>query len=576
MTKKDAEASSTPPDPIVAHDLILRVEEAEATLAAIRAGEVDALVISADGTPRVFVLKGADFAHRTLLESLNEGAMTIAGDGTILFANRKLAEMLGRPLGKVLGASLSGFVGPEEAEALSALLAQAKGGSAKGEVSFVQASGAQVPVMLSIRDAGEEDPTFTGVATDLTPLKAAEAALRQVNDELEARVAARTAELVKANEALREADRRKDEFLSMLGHELRNPLAPILTAAEMIRMSAQGDARVERFRSVIERQARNLSRLVDDLLDVSRITRGTITLQTMLVDLGTIVRSAVDAARPLIDASGHTLGVSLPAAPVLVQGDPTRLEQVIVNLLNNAAKYTEHGGQIALSVEQDKAGVTTTIKDNGIGMPEDLLPRVFDLFVQGERALDRSQGGLGIGLTLVKSLISMHGGSVEARSEGVGKGSEIVVRLPHVRREGPSAKAHPAEEAPASVQRALVVEDNADAADMLSELLGLWGYDVRAAQNGEEGVTLAATFRPHVVLVDIGLPGMDGFEVARRLRATRPTSQALVIGVSGYGQETDRRKAEEAGIDHQLMKPLDPQVLQGLLTRSKKAGARSS
>ncbi|MDI1432951.1 hybrid sensor histidine kinase/response regulator [Polyangium sorediatum] len=575
MTKKDADASTQPPAPIVAHDLILRVEEAEATLAAIRAGEVDALVVAADGTPQVFVLKGADHAHRTLLESLNEGAMTITGDGTILFANRKLAEMLERPLGKVLGASLSGFVVPEQAEALSTLLAQAKGGSAKGEVSFMQASDAQLPVMLSIRDAGEEDPTFTGVATDLTPLKAAEAALRQVNDELEARVAARTAELVKANEALREADRRKDEFLSMLGHELRNPLAPILTAAEMIRMSTQGDARVERFRSVIERQARNLSRLVDDLLDVSRITRGTITLQTMLVDLGTIVRSAMDAARPLIDASGHTLVVTLPAAPVLVQGDPTRLEQVIVNLLNNAAKYTERGGQIALSVEQDKAGVTTTVKDNGIGMPADLLPRVFDLFVQGERTLDRSQGGLGIGLTLVKSLITMHGGSVEARSEGMGKGSEIVVRLPHVRRDGLSAQAPPAEEAPANAQRALVVEDNADAADMLSELLGLWGYDVRAAQSGEEGVTLAATFRPHVVLVDIGLPGMDGFEVARRLRATRPTSKALVIGVSGYGQEADRHKAEEAGIDHQLMKPLDPQVLAGLLTRAKKNGARS-
>ncbi|MDI3288965.1 ATP-binding protein [Polyangium sp. 15x6] len=576
MTKKDDEVTAKPEAPIVAHDLLLRVEEAEATLAAIRAGEVDALVVSADGAPRVFVLRGADHAHRTLLETLNEGAMTISGDGTILFANRQLAEMLGRPLGKVLGASLRECVGPAEAGTFDALLAAAKGGSAKGEISLQQASAAPLPVMLSIRDAGEEDPTFTVVATDLTPLKAAEAALRQANDELEARVAARTAELVKANEALREADRRKDEFLSMLGHELRNPLAPILTAAEMIRVATHGDARVERFRSVIERQARNLSRLVDDLLDVSRITRGTITLQTKLVDLGTIVRSAVDAARPLVDASGHTLRVSLPAAPVLVQGDPTRLEQVIVNLLNNAAKYTERGGEIALSVVQDKACVTATVKDNGIGMPAELLPRVFDLFVQGERALDRSQGGLGIGLTLVKSLIAMHGGTVEARSEGVGKGSEIVVRLPHVLCDAPSAKAQAAEEDPGSVQRALVVEDNADAADMLSELLGLWGYDVRAAQSGEEGVSLAATFRPHVVLLDIGLPGMDGFEVARRLRATRPTSQALLIGVSGYGQEADRRKAEEAGIDHQLMKPLDPQVLQGLLERSKGRRARRS
>ena len=568
-TKKEDVATTTPSTPIVAHDLLLRVEEAEATLAAIRAGEVDALVVSADGEPRVFVLKGADHAHRTLLETLNEGAMTVSGDGTILFANRKLAEMLGRPLSKVLGGLLREFLAPDEAGTLFTLLKKATQGSAKGEMSFVQTSGERLPVMLSIRDTGESDPTFTVVATDLTPLKEAEAALRRANDELEARVSARTTELVQANAALREADRRKDEFLSMLGHELRNPLAPILTAAEMIRVATHGDARVERFRSVIERQARNLSRLVDDLLDVSRITRGTITLQTKLLDLGTIVRSAVDAARPLVDASGHTLRVTMPAAPVLVQGDPTRLEQVIVNLLNNASKYTERGGEIALSVMQERSGVVVGVKDNGIGMPPELLPRVFDLFVQGERALDRAQGGLGIGLTLVKSLITMHGGSVEAHSDGVGKGSEVVVRLPHVAREGTSTKPQPTEEDPVSAQRALVVEDNADAADMLSELLGLWGYDVRAAQSGEEGVSLAASFRPHVVLLDIGLPGMDGFEVARRLRATWPTSTALLIGVSGYGQEADRRKAEEAGIDHQLMKPLDPQVLQGLLSRSR-------
>ncbi|MRG93976.1 ATP-binding protein [Polyangium spumosum] len=573
MTKKDEERNDTAE--VVAHDLILRLDEAEATLAAIRAGEVDALVVTAEGAPRVFVLRGADHAHRTLLETLNEGAMTIAGDGTILFANRKLAEMLGRPLGKVLGGSLRAFVAPDGVEALAALLEKATQGSAKGELAFVQASGARLPVMLSIRDAGEEDPTFTVVATDLTPLKAAEAALRQANDELEARVAARTDELLRANEALREADRRKDEFLSMLGHELRNPLAPILTAAEMIRVATHGDTRVERFRSVIERQARNLSRLVDDLLDVSRITRGTITLQTKLVDLGTIVRSAVDAARPLVDSSGHTLRVSLPAAPVLVEGDPTRLEQVIVNLLNNASKYTERGGEIALSVAQDKASVTVCVKDNGIGMPAELLPRVFDLFVQGERALDRSQGGLGIGLTLVKSLITMHGGAVEARSEGVGKGSEVVVRLPRVVRDAASARPHPGEEDPASAQRALVVEDNTDAADMLAELLGLWGYDVRAAQSGAEVVLLAETFRPHVVLLDIGRTDMDGFEVVRRLRSTWPTSKALVIGVSDAG-EADRRRFEEAGIDHQLRKPLDPQALQGLLSGRKGSGARRS
>jgi PAS domain S-box-containing protein len=592
-----SDVSSILQNGIVAHDLRLRIDEAQETLGAIRAGEVDAVVVAAGGEQRVFVLRGADHAHRILLETLNEGAMTIAADSTILFANRKLAEMIGRPLSKVLGSRLDGFVPPEEAHVLVSLLERGAKASAKGELSLVTPNDERVPVMVSIRDAGEAETTFTVVATDLTPLKAAQAALERAKDELEERVEARTMELLEVNsalhaeierrerlehelrskaEALLEADRRKDEFLSMLAHELRNPLAPILTAAEMIRHATRGDTTVERCRSVIDRQARNLARLVDDLLDVSRITRGAITLQKKLVDLGSVVHSAVDAARPLVDAGRHELIVTCPATPVYVLADPTRLEQILVNLLNNAAKYTMPGGKIRFSVDSSDGDVTVRVEDNGVGMPPDLLPRVFDLFVQGNRSLDRAQGGLGIGLTLVKSLVTMHGGAVEARSDGVGRGSELVVRLPLANSEAGTgvAKASapiPGMTASDEARRALVVEDNVDAAEMLADLLAFWGYDVRAVRSGEAGVEVAGAFNPHVVLLDIGLPGMDGFEVARRLRSMprgRPEGRPLplLIGVSGYGQEADRRRAREAGIDYHLIKPLDPKILRELLT----------
>ncbi len=567
------------------------VEEAQQTLQAIRAGHVDAFVIDAGEAPRVLVLEGADYAHQILFGTLNEGAMTVTVDGTILFANQRLAEMLRCPISQLVGQRLGDHVSPDNAGVLSDLLLHAAKGSSKGELRFVSANGNQVPVMLSIRDIGQPNACFTVVATDLTALKAAEAALRSANDELEARVLARTAELSLVNDALRaeitersrleeelrnkaeallDADRRKDEFLSMLAHELRNPLAPILMATEMLRHLSSGNLAIERYRMVIDRQARNLTRLVDDLLDVSRITRGAITLQTKYLDFRSVMQSAIEAARPLIDVCRHELSISLPELPLMTVGDPTRLEQIIVNLLNNAAKYTEVGGKIHISATNSDGQAVVRVRDTGMGMPPDLVPHVFDLFVQGSRSLDRAQGGLGIGLTMAKSLVAMHGGSIEAHSQGIGRGSEFVVRLPLRVRDssvasGASASATDAFEV-GRAKRALVVEDNADAAEMLKELLELWSYEVRSVGNGEDAVAMARSFRPDVVLLDIGLPGMDGFEVARRLRGCLPGAmRPLVIGVSGYGQDADRRKARDAGIDHHLVKPLDPQVLKQIL-----------
>ena len=597
--------SSRSGNKLVVHDLTLRVEEAQEALAAIRAGDVDALVVSApDSSPRVFLLKGADDAHRVLLETLNEGSMMIGPDSTVLYTNRRLAELVGQPLQKVVGTPLSRFLAPGSGPAFEALLAEvAKGHSAKGEVSLVSAAGAHVPVMVSMRPVGDDLETFTAVVTDLSPLKEAEQALRRANDELEARVLARTAEIERVNAALREevaertrlteelerraaalveADQRKDEFLSMLAHELRNPLAPIVAATEMLRQidqQAPRDVRqslpgVERWRLVIERQANNLKRLVDDLLDVSRITRRAITLRLQAADLGPIVNSAVEAARPLIDAAGHVLTVRLPRDPAPLFVDPTRFEQVLVNLLNNAAKYTEPGGRISLTATQDGEQMTVVVADSGVGIPPELLPHVFDLFVQGKRSLARSQGGLGIGLTLVKNLVEMHGGTVQARSAGAGRGAEVTVRVPLVAPERHSRPSTPHDvgsagaprEEPARARRILLVEDNIDAAESLVDLLEFWGHEVRAVDNGEEALRVAHEMSPDVAILDVGLPGMDGYEVARRLRQSAPWGERLlVIGATGYGQARDRQLGADAGFDHYLVKPLDPDRLGHLL-----------
>jgi PAS domain S-box-containing protein len=592
---------------VLVHDLTLNFDEVQDTLSAIRNGEVDALVVASDEEPRIFVLKGADHAHRVLFETLNEGAMTVAADGSILFANRRLSELIDRPQEGVLGTPFGRFVAPEDASTLSALLAEGLRGSAKGEISLVRSDGQRVPVMLSMSAVAGTD-FCTVVLTDLSPLKEAHAALVRANDELEARVCARTSELQRLNDALRAeitmrerleqelrrkaeelalADRRKDEFLSMLAHELRNPLAPIFTAVEMLRLVTRGEGPTERFRTVIDRQVRNLTRLVDDLLDVSRITRRSITLQKQYVDLGAVVRSAIDAARSLIDGGGHSLEVVMPLVPLIAFVDPTRFEQVLVNLLNNAAKYTERGGNIRLSVECSGDDLVVSVRDTGVGLPADLVPRVFDMFVQGERSLDRSQGGLGIGLTMVKSLVEMHDGVVEARSEGVGMGSEFVVRVPLSPRDVAEAPAVESERAPrfgksdanAPSRRVLVVEDNPDSAETLASLLTAWGYESQFVCTGEDALKLVGSFQPHAVLVDIGLPGMDGYEVARRLRRSVPVAvpaRVLLIGITGYGQEQDRRLAHEAGIDHHLVKPPDPALLRELLERSIQAALMST
>jgi signal transduction histidine kinase/CheY-like chemotaxis protein len=369
----------------------------------------------------------------------------------------------------------------------------------------------------------------------------------------------------RAAEALKEADRRKNEFLAMLAHELRNPMAPIRNALEIMRMAGTTGPLVEPARQVIERQVQQVVRLVDDLLDVSRITRGQIELRRTPMELAAVLAQALETSRPHLDARRHQLTVSLPAEPVYLDADPTRLAQVFSNLLNNAAKFTEEGGRVELTAQQQDQEVVVRVRDTGIGMTEEMLTRAFDLFAQADCSLDRTQAGLGIGLTLARRLIQMHGGTVEAFSDGPGKGTELVVCLPAWQGTRPAGLAPKAATSPRTSRRILVVDDNVDSADSLAHFLGMVGHQVYTAYEGPAALEAARAHRPEAVLLDIGMPGMDGYELSRRLRQEPGLEGVLLVALTGYGQEEDRRRSREATIDYHMVKPMDPEALEALL-----------
>jgi signal transduction histidine kinase/DNA-binding response OmpR family regulator len=383
---------------------------------------------------------------------------------------------------------------------------------------------------------------------------------------------------------IKAADRRKDEFLAMLAHELRNPLAPIRNAVHILQTCEPQGEELQLARDVIGRQVQHLVRMVDDLLDVSRITRGKIHLQLKLADVAVVVPRAVETSTPLIESRRQQLTVHLPEEPVRVRADETRLAQVLANLLNNAAKFTPEGGRIALSLESTSAEAVFRVRDTGVGIAPEMLARVFDLFTQADQSLDRSQGGLGIGLTLVRRLVELHGGSVRACSAGANQGSEFVVRLPlAVGGTGSSRDQSDATHdgqagiasAPAALsKRVLVVDDNRDAANSLSLLLRRAGHDVRTVLEGSAALEVARSFRPQFVILDIGLPDIDGYEVARRLRAQQNRAELMLVALTGFGQDKDRERSLEAGFDRHMVKPVDLEALQVLLTETTTAEVR--
>ncbi|MDB5932695.1 MAG: hypothetical protein JWQ01_39 [Massilia sp.] len=374
-------------------------------------------------------------------------------------------------------------------------------------------------------------------------------------------------ERIKAEDDLRDAHRRKDEFLAMLAHELRNPLAPISSAAQLLTHLNPTDLRLRRATDIIVRQVEHITGLVDDLIDVSRVTRGLISTDQQPCDIARIAEQALEQVRPMLDARGHKLALALPSPPAFILGDDKRLVQALGNLLSNAAKYTPNGGNIALAIDVVGTTVQVTVSDDGIGIGAALLPRVFDLFTQGERSADRAQGGLGVGLAVVKSLVELHGGAVTAASAGVGHGSVFTIVLPLLHRGQLDHAGEPGTDlAPAAGGlRLLVVDDNPDAAMMLSMLLEASGYEVTSENGSHAGLARALAERPDVCLLDIGLPDMDGYELARRIRAAPELAQAMLIAVTGYGQHEDKQKAFAAGFDHHLVKPVNTAELTALL-----------
>jgi two-component system CheB/CheR fusion protein len=481
-------------------------------------------------------LRASEARFRNVIGAIADGMVVVLGDGKIAFANPAAANLLGRAADDLRG-QIFGI--PIVAGETTEIDIQRRGGDVR------------VAELRVVETEWEGRPALLVSLHDVTERKHLEEALRRQAEQLS------------------EADRRKDEFLAMLAHELRNPLAPILNAVHAMRMSGNDVAILGSMRDLVEQQVRHLARLVDDLLDVSRVSRGKIQLRKENLELAPVVQQALDAARPMIDAREHHLLVELGPDPVWLEADPTRLRQILTNLLDNAAKYTEPGGRIAVTVQSTPNEVVMTVSDSGIGISPEMLPRIFDMFTQADCSLDRSQGGLGIGLTLVKSLVTMHGGSVDAKSAGLGKGCEIVVRLPLSVPGTPFGSKIPqvASRTPAGQleRHILVVDDNKVSADSLALILELAGHRTKTAYTGAEAIKSVEVFSPEVVLMDLGLPGMDGFEVARQLRACDQTARTLLIAVTGYSHAEALEASRIAGFDHHMLKPLDLDKLLTLL-----------
>ncbi|MGH7713835.1 MAG: hybrid sensor histidine kinase/response regulator, partial [Gemmatimonadaceae bacterium] len=384
--------------------------------------------------------------------------------------------------------------------------------------------------------------------------------LERVNEELEQRVEERTA-------ALLESDRRKDEFLAMLAHELRNPLAPVRNSLHLVRESPDPTVQINAL-NVMERQLGHLVRLVDDLLDVSRITTGKLELRTDRVELADILRHAVETAQPEINRKAHTLTVDVPANGLPIDGDATRLTQIFANLLHNASKFTDRGGHLTLKATRTGSDVEVTVCDTGEGIPREMLGHIFEMFAQADRSLERRHGGLGIGLTMARRLVEMHGGTITARSDGLGAGSEFLVRLPLATTVDTHERPEISGKWPAiAARRILVADDSPDSLESLTLVLQLRGNEVRAASDGVRAVAEAEAFRPDVILLDIGMPQMNGFDACRRIRASEWGRSALLIALTGWGQEEDRERSRAAGFDHHLVKPVDPDLLMRLLAK---------
>ncbi|HTT04644.1 MAG TPA: ATP-binding protein [Steroidobacteraceae bacterium] len=540
--------------------LRIELEEARETLNAIRSGAVDALVIETPQGQRTYTLDGAEQIYRSLIEHMQEGAVILDRTGSVQYCNQRFAELLGLPLEKVIGRSFANWLGPADRTALRAWGSE---GSIRLEMRLCAQDGTTVPALISgVADAGSDAMHL--IVTDLSERKRYELGIVQLNSQLEQRIAARTAELEDAN-------RRKDEFLAVLSHELRNPLAPIRTAAQILASPGLGAHQLRWVQEVVSRQVQHLAWLLDDLLDMARITQGKLELKKERVALIEVIDAAVEEARTQIEAKHHSLVVSLPPQSPELDADKLRLSQVVSNLLTNAAKYTDPGGHIELSARVQDQMLRLAVKDNGIGLAPDALQSIFTMFSQVKDSLNRTEGGLGIGLALIKGLVALHGGKVEAHSAGLGRGSEFVVHLPISSARAAGVAETPESDPgnpPTAVRRILIADDNGDAAESLAMLLRLNGHDVRVAHDGREAITLAHVFRPHVALLDLGMPQMNGYEAARAIRREHWGADMILVALTGWGQDRDKQQALGAGFDHHFTKPVDASWLAAWIAAS--------
>jgi PAS domain S-box-containing protein len=504
---------------------------------------------------RTAALKESEERYRDLFENAGDLIYGATPDGRFLFVNRAWRTNLGYGSDDVSNLSLAGIVHGDHRSSFLEVCRRALSGESLDRVEsvFVGKNGRSIVVegCVNCHYVDGRPVATRGIFRDITERKRME-------------------------EELLEVSRRKDEFLATLAHELRNPLAPVRNALQIMRLASHDPVMVVEARDMMERQIHNLIRLIDDLMDVSRISRGRIELKKERLSLATILQSAIEISRIQIEAARHELTVTLPAEPVWVHADQTRLAQVVANLLNNAAKYTEPGGRIWLSALRDGENAVVRVRDNGVGVPAEMLPHIFDIYVQVSSSLDRSQGGLGLGLTLVRKLVELHGGSIEAHSAGAAQGSEFVVRLPLAVEDGepPDQEQPPQKDLHVRASpglRVLIVDDNRDSAESLGMLLKLAGHLVRIALDGPAAIESARAFQPRIMLLDIEMPDMSGYEVARHIREQPSTKNVMLVAMTGYASDADRRRCREAGFDHHLVKPIDLEALQRLLASLKPA-----
>jgi signal transduction histidine kinase/ActR/RegA family two-component response regulator len=515
-----------------------RLAEAEEMLRAIRRGEIDALVVEGPDGNQIYTLHSAEEPYRTLVEQMQEGAVVLSGAGAILYANACFAALVGEPLESVVGSSVERFVKPSDRKEFGTLL---RAGRGRCRCSLIGSGSGAFEANLSLTQTSSANgDRLNLIVTDLS-------ALMDANNK---------------REHAEHQNRTKDEFLAMLAHELRSPLAAISAAVSVLEPTPEAGEPAARAHEVITRQVGRISLLINDLLDVERVVSGKIRLDRQPLDMADAVRNAVAAAT----GAASDRCVEISTEPVWVEGDPLRLEQVVTNIVTNALKYTLPGGRIAVALRAEGGDAVIRVADTGVGISPTLLPSIFDLYVQADRTVDRARGGLGIGLTLVRRLVELHGGTVAASSDGEGRGSTFTVRLRQVPSPGTSSAVAVPEKRRSTSRRVLLIEDSTDARQMLRMMLELAGHVVYDAPDGVRGLALLNVVRPDVAVIDICLPAMDGYQVARRIRKEAQGRGMLLLALSGYDSVGDSSCSAEAGFDYYLVKPVDPEHLERLIT----------